>query len=70
MKLDQPAMPGLQMKYFVLKPSGNDAYALASRVAMRAYALSIKNKDSKLAEDIYLWAERESDDAIKNEDSK
>lgn len=32
-------MDGLMMKYFVLKPRGNDAYAAASRAAMHAYAI-------------------------------
>jgi hypothetical protein len=31
-------MNGLLMKYFVLKPAGDDRYAAASRKAMRAYA--------------------------------
>ena len=48
------------MKYFVLKPSGNDAYAIASRAAMRAYADSIKNEDEVLALELYEWANNES----------
>lgn len=31
-------MDGLKMKYFVLKPAGDDAYAKASRAAMNRYA--------------------------------
>ena len=30
---------GLEMKYFVLKPSGNNEHARASRAAMQAYEI-------------------------------
>lgn len=32
------------MKYFVLKPKGDDAYAEASRMAMRTFAYSLITK--------------------------
>jgi len=52
-------MSGLQMKYFVLKPSGNDKYAEASRKAMRAYAMTIQNENPELAEDLRKWSDKE-----------
>ena len=56
---------GLQMKYFVLKPRGDDQYAKASRVAMRAYAVSIRQENPELANSLVKWADSETDfDAI------
>lgn len=52
-------MQGLQMKYFVLKPKGNDAYAEASRKAMRAYALGIDKVNPELAKELREWADKE-----------
>ncbi|GAI86312.1 unnamed protein product [marine sediment metagenome] len=52
-------MTGLKMKYFVLKPSGDDRYAVASRKAMRAYALHIQNENEELANDLREWADNE-----------
>lgn len=52
-------MSGLQMKYFVLKPSGDDKYAEASRKAMRAYSNHIQNENPELAEDLRKWADSE-----------
>ena len=49
----------LEMKYFVLKPKGNDPHAHASRVAMHAYANAIKLYDLRLSEQLILWAEIE-----------
>lgn len=48
-------MEGLQMKYFVLKPKGNDIYAKASRAAMFTYANIIRADNPKFALDIYKW---------------
>lgn len=53
-------MTGLKMKYFVLKPEGDDRYATASREAMREYARSIKNYNPTLAIEIIKWADSES----------
>ena len=50
---------GLQMKYFVLKPSGDNAYARASREAMIAYAIAIKLENKKLADELREWSRRE-----------
>lgn len=48
-------MSGLQMKYFVLKPAGDDPYAKASRAALREYAKSIMDENTELAIDLYDW---------------
>jgi hypothetical protein len=49
----------LEMKYFVLKPHGSDAYAKASRAAMREYATLIYGENPDLARDLRDWADRE-----------
>ena len=62
----------LYMKYFVLKPEGDDDYAIASRRAMSAYAkwLRIKGieKDSPemraFGAEIDNWVDREWKDYI------
>jgi hypothetical protein len=54
-------MSGLQMKYFVLKPHGDDAYAKASRVAMRAYANQIREENKELCDELRAWADKETD---------
>ena len=52
-------MAGLVMKYFVLKPHGNDVYAAASRRAMRAYASHVLPENEELAKELRDWADRE-----------
>lgn len=52
-------MDGLKMKYFVLKPKGNNPYAKASRAAMFAYSKSIEDENYKLAIDLEQWAGEE-----------
>lgn len=47
------------MKYFVLKPKGNDKYAEASRKAMRAYASSIATTNIELCDELRKWADDE-----------
>ena len=54
-------MSGLQMKYFVLKPSGDDPYAKASRAAMAQYAASIKGENPELAQELVTWICTEDD---------
>lgn len=59
-------MSGLFMKYFVLKPAGDDVYAKASRKAMRAYAWMLKSEteDTEInafADELLAWATREFD---------
>ena len=49
-------MPGLEMKYFVLKPKGIDPYAEASRKAMYVYADEIMDDNRDLALDLIKWA--------------
>jgi hypothetical protein len=43
------------MKYFVLKPKGEDIYAKASRAAMLEYARVINRDNPELAEDLEDW---------------
>jgi hypothetical protein len=52
-------MAGLEMKYFVLKPRGEDAYARASRRAMRAYADAIMEANPILCAQLRAWADEE-----------
>ena len=53
-------MNGLEMKYFVLKPEGNDRYAAAARKAMRAYAHHIGVENTLLARDLLKWSHDET----------
>lgn len=53
----------LEMKYFVLKPKSKkvgDKYAMAARVAMRAYAEAIRETDPELAEELWAWTNKET----------
>lgn len=50
-------MIGLEMKYFVLKPEGDDIYASASRKAMRVYASHIREENPELCKDIRKWVD-------------
>lgn len=49
---------GLEMKYFVLKPGGNDMYAAASRAALLAYADAVEAINIPLAQDLRNWVDR------------
>ena len=51
-------MNGLMMKYFVLKPTGEDLYAGASRLAMLEYARVIEPENPELAKALREWVER------------
>ena len=51
---------GLKMKYFVLKPAGDDVYAQASRVAMSTYATYIDEFNPQLADEMRKWVESEA----------
>ena len=53
-------MDGLLMKYFVLKPEGDNPHAEASRAAMLAYADAIKPHNRKLCDELTQWVIRES----------
>lgn len=48
-------MIGMKMKYFVLKPEGNNPYAKASRGAMHRYATLIETENPALADDLRDW---------------
>ncbi len=52
-------MSGLQMKYFVLKPAGDDAHATACRAAMRCYARHIAMELPDLSRELKDWADAE-----------
>lgn len=52
-------MSGLEMKYFVLKPRGLDAYAKASREALLTYAHLIYTTNPELSKDLQDWYCRE-----------
>ena len=51
---------GLFMKYFVLKPAGDDLLAKASRAAMFQYARFIKEDEPEFSNQVRQWAEREN----------
>ena len=51
---------GLEMKYFVLKPEGDNPHAEASRAAMLTYADAIKPHNRKLCDELTQWVIRES----------
>ena len=58
-------MSGLQMKYFVLKPAGNDPYARASRLAMVTYALAVQRENKELARELLTWSDNAGREAAK-----
>ena len=53
-------MSGLLLKYYVLKPKGNDQFAVASRAAMRTFAQSMHGHNNELSADVKAWAEKEA----------
>jgi len=63
-------MEGLEMKYFFLKPKGDDIYALASRLAIRRYARVISAENPKLAEDLKEWVNSETLNAVTTKGEK
>lgn len=52
-------MTGLKLKYFVLKPEGDSAWARASRTAMRVFAAEIEQDNFQLAAELKQWAYEE-----------
>lgn len=63
-------MDGLITKYFILRPRSKykgDAYAEASRNAMRTYAKSIESTNPELAKDLRHWSNAETDHNLCNE---
>jgi len=61
-------MAGLQMKYFVLKPRGDDLYAKASRRAMRSYASVMQHDNPVLCNQLREWADSETPSLIEDEE--
>lgn len=53
-----PARLGLQLKYFVLNPTKEDAYGRASQEALVAYANAIRETNPILASDIMGWVNK------------
>ena len=53
-------MNALQMKYFVLKPKGDDQYAEASRAAMRTYADHMAAENPGLCAELRAWLDAET----------
>jgi hypothetical protein len=49
---------GLFMKYFVLSPTKKSPYGTASRVALLAYASTIRSTNPILAQHLTLWIDR------------
>lgn len=56
-------MTGLVMKYFVLKPAGDDEYAAASRAAMFKYSNIIAPTNPELSKELFDWAAQENAEA-------
>lgn len=54
-------MDKLYMKYFVLKPKGDDVYAYASRASMLTYARMIQQSNPSLAKELREWVEEFGD---------
>ena len=50
---------GLHLKYFVVKPRGEDIHAAASRRAIHAYAKVIKPTNPGFAQALTDWASQE-----------
>lgn len=50
---------GLKMKYFVLRPGGDDPHGQASRSAIHIYAANIRSTNPKLADDLLEWIKKE-----------
>ena len=49
---------GLYLKYFVLNPTKADAYGVASRAAIRAYAESISQENAVLCFELNNWVKK------------
>ena len=58
------------MKYFVLNPTKRDAYGMASRKAIRAYAISIHDVNPTLAIDLHKWVDQLSSNILQGEEVK
>lgn len=49
----------MELKYFVLKPKGLDIHAMASRAALKTYAMILQAEDPKMALEMRNWANNE-----------
>lgn len=59
---------GLALKYFVLKPDGeDDIYHLASRRALLEYAFVVANYNPELANDLRQWVKTIEDNLARTE---
>lgn len=52
-------MSGLELRYFVLKPKGNNIHAYASRAAMKIYASIVESENPEFAQDLFNWVNSE-----------
>lgn len=52
-------MSGLEMRYFVLKPSAAGIHGKACRAALRRYADLIATTEPEFAADLRAWADAE-----------
>ncbi len=57
-------MNGLELRYFILKPSGKGQSGKASRAALRRYADLIQDENPILAQELHEWANREQIKAV------
>ena len=49
---------GLEMKYFVLNPTKENAYGHASQIAILSYAEAIESSNPLLAKELRTWIKR------------
>ena len=63
-------MDCLKLKYFVLKPHGDDIYAAASRKAMRTYAHHIEQLDPLFAKELVMWVNAERAEIVTANDDR
>lgn len=54
-------MSGLELRYFVLKPSGNGLHGYASREALLLYAKIMEVEQPDFAEEIRSWVKEETE---------
>lgn len=50
----------IHQEFFVLQPSGDSVFNMASRLAMRSYADAIRGRYPAYAEEIERWADTET----------
>lgn len=52
-------MSGLEMRYFILKPSAAGLHGAASRAVLRKYASMMAETEPEFASDLHAWADAE-----------